>query len=46
VTALFGSRAVMEAASQYDKKFLCSEHIEPIDLRNICEMVSLNYERE
>jgi hypothetical protein len=41
VTALFGTRPVMEAASQYDKKFLSSELIEPIDLKDICEQVPI-----
>ena len=45
MTALFGSRPVMEAASQYDKKFLCSDHIEPIDLKDICEKVNIMDQR-
>ena len=37
VTTLFGTEPVTEAASQYDKKFLCSEHIKPVDLKFVCQ---------
>ena len=37
MTTLFGTEPVTEAASQYDKKFLCSEHIKPVDLKFVCQ---------
>ena len=39
MAALFGTVPMMEAASQYDKKFLCSENIQPVDLKTVCEQV-------
>ena len=40
MTALFGTVPMMEAASQYDKKFLCSENIQPVDLKTVCEQLA------
>ena len=38
-----GSEAVVQAAEQYGKNFICSEKIEAVDLQDLCYKVAINY---
>ncbi len=38
--AIFGNKAVEEAASHYGKKLICSENIEPLDLQVLCQRLA------
>jgi cell division control protein 7 len=40
LVALFGSKAVEEAASQYGKRFICSEKVNPVDLQGLCQKLA------
>lgn len=37
LVAMFGTRAVQEAADQYGKRFICSEQVEAVDLQVLCQ---------
>ena len=38
-----GSEAVVQAAEQYGKNFICSEKIEAVDLQDLCYKVAINF---
>ncbi len=40
VACLAGTDAVREAACQYGKRFLCSEHRAPVDLQELCRRLA------
>ena len=37
-----GSEAVVQAAEQYGKNFICSEKIEAVDLQDLCYKVAID----
>ena len=39
ITTVMGSEAVVQAAEQYGKSFICSEKISGVDLQDICYKV-------
>ena len=39
VTTIMGSEAVVQAAEQYGKNFICSEKIDAVDLQDLCYKV-------
>ena len=38
-----GSEAVVQAAEQYGKNFICSEKIEAVDLQDLCYKVDIKF---
>ena len=38
--ALFGTKAVQEAASQYGKRLICSENVSPFQLQSLCQRLA------
>ena len=42
ITTIMGSEAVVQAAEQYGKNFICSEKIEAVDLQDLCYKVSIH----
>lgn len=40
LVALFGTKAVQEAASQYGKRFVCSENVAAVDLQILCQKLA------
>merc|ERR1712018_891699 len=40
ITTVMGTDAVVQAAEQYGKGFICSEKIAPVDFQDICSKLS------
>lgn len=38
--ALFGTKAVQDAAGQYGKRLICSENVQPVDLQVFCQTLA------
>ena len=43
ITTIMGSEAVVQAAEQYGKNFICSEKIEAVDLQDLCYKVDIKF---
>lgn len=46
LVALFGTKKVQEAAGQYGKRLICSEHVAPVDLQVICQRLAQRQQSE
>jgi len=46
ITTIMGSEAVVQAAEQYGKNFICSEKIEAVDLQDLCYKLSVRLEAD
>ena len=40
LVALFGTKAVQDAAGQYGKRLICSENASPLDLQSLCQKLA------